>query len=123
MTYMAKIDWDICDEERGELERVAQNYPEYKDKIRETIDVVAYTAWSDHVMEILRKTKDAMTAHRIIKIVEDIAKVQLADGVIHEDERRLMTASLAICWVPEAFLDAILIKLTWKQEWLFNITF
>lgn len=108
MTHMSKIDGDISIEEQKEIYNVAQQFGDFKNDIHDMVRQVRESQDDEVVFNMLRNATRILTKNGIMTLIAEVAKVLLADGVIHPNEEKLMKDYMLICGIPQNLYQDIL---------------
>jgi len=101
MTHMSRIDYEVSIEELDGIYNMTRTYSEFEKEMDEIIDQVRESEDDEIVFNMLRDAALVLPKIAIMLIISQVAKVLLADGVIHPNEEWLLKEYLRICGIPQ----------------------
>lgn len=119
MMHMANIDGDIDASEMAEINTVKDRFSQHEEELQNCIDTVKNSDDPEEfVYDLLRQSREALTAEAIMGIIGQSAKVLLADGKIDKEEEKLLKEYLLVCGLPKSLYETVLEKMNDKKPHL-----
>ena len=111
LTYMAKIDGKISNEEDEMLKKNIEIFRDQSIELKDIYNKVKNGTYNkDNIYSYLRHASEILTTDGILMLIAEIARMIMADGKIDKEEEKLMKNFMLICGLSEDLYETVLDK-------------